>query len=86
MSSNGNVDLTNSSNDIDLDNKRIVDNFNDNNFKKELIKVLELGLERIGSKFLHFRYEKKDRLFHDIGYCFIGLASELISIKNDLKK
>ena len=47
MSSNGNVDLTNSSNDIDLDNKRIVDNFNDNNFKKELIKVLELGLERI---------------------------------------
>ena len=44
MSSNGNVDLTNSSNDIDLDNKRIVninyvDNFDDNNFKKELIKV-----------------------------------------------
>ena len=50
------------------------------------LEKLENIIERIGSKFLHLRYEEKDRLFNDIGYCFIGLASELRSIKNDLKK
>ena len=39
MSSNCNVDLTSSSNDINLAGKYYVND--DNNFKKELIKLLE---------------------------------------------
>ena len=45
MSSNGNDGLTSSSNDIDLACKYFVNNYDDNNFKKELIKVLEEGLK-----------------------------------------
>ena len=41
MSSNGNDGLTSSSNDINLAGKYYVND--DNNFKKELIKVLEEG-------------------------------------------
>ena len=42
MSSNGIVGLTSLSNDIDLVSKNYVNNnYDDNNFKKELIKVLE---------------------------------------------
>ena len=44
MSSNGNDGLTSSSNDIDLACKYFVNN-DDNNFKKELIKLLEEGLK-----------------------------------------
>ena len=47
MSSNGNDSLTSSSNDIDLACKYFVNNYDDNNFKKELIKVLEEGLKEI---------------------------------------
>ena len=45
MSSNGNDGLTNSSNDIELACKYFVNDYDDNNFKKELIKVLEEGLK-----------------------------------------
>ena len=45
MSSNGNDGLTSSSNDIDLACKYFVNNYDDNNFKKELIKLLEEGLK-----------------------------------------
>ena len=45
MSSNGNDSLTSSSNDIDLACKYFVNNYDDNNFKKELIKILEEGLK-----------------------------------------
>ena len=44
MSSNGNDGLTSSSDDIDLACKYFVNN-DDNNFKKELIKLLEEGLK-----------------------------------------
>ena len=50
MSSNTIVGLTNPSNDIDLDNKKIVNNNYDDNFKKELIKVLEEGLKEISER------------------------------------
>ena len=48
MSSNGIVGLTSLSNDIDLVSKNYVNNnYDDNDFKKELIKVLEEGLKEI---------------------------------------
>ena len=48
MSSNGNDGLTSSSNDINLASKYYVND--DNNFKKELIKVLEEGLKEISGR------------------------------------
>ena len=45
MSSNDIVGLTSLSNDIDLDN-----NYVNNNFKKELIKVLAEGLKEISER------------------------------------
>ena len=53
MSSNGNDSLTSSSNDIDLACKYFVNNYDDNNFKKELIKLLEglkEGLKEISGR------------------------------------
>ena len=51
MSSNGIVGLTSLSNDIDLVSKKYVNsNYVDNNFKKELIKVLEEGLKEISER------------------------------------
>ena len=52
MSSNGIVGLISPSNDIDLFGKKYVNNNNyvDNNFKKELIKVLEEGLKEISER------------------------------------
>ena len=51
MSSNTIVGLTNPSNDIDLDNKKIVNNnYDDNNFKKELTKVLKKGFNEISER------------------------------------
>ena len=50
MSSNGNDGLTSSSNDIDLACKYFVNNYDDNNFKKELIKLLEEGLKEISGR------------------------------------
>ena len=48
MSSNGNDGLTSSSNDINLAGKYYVND--DNNFKRELIKVLEEGLKEISGR------------------------------------
>ena len=50
MSSNGNDGLTSSSNDINLAGKYYVNNNDNNNFKKELIKVLEEGLKEISGR------------------------------------
>ena len=51
MSSNGIVGLTSLCNDIDLVSKKYVNNnYVDNNFKKELIKVLEEGLKEISER------------------------------------
>ena len=54
MSSNGIVGLTSLSNDIDLVSKNYVNNnYDDNNFKKELIKVLEKGLKEISERLFY---------------------------------
>ena len=45
MSSNGNDSLTSSSNDIDPACKYFVNDYDYDNFKKELINVLEEGLK-----------------------------------------
>ena len=50
MSSNGIVGSTSLSNDINLGGKYYVNNYDDNNFKKELIKVLEEGLKEISER------------------------------------
>ena len=50
MSSNGIVGLTSLSNDIDLAGKYYVKNYDDNNFKKEIIKFLEEGLKEISER------------------------------------
>ena len=50
MSSNGNDCLTTSSNDIDLACKYFVNDYNYDNFKKELIKLLEEGLKEISGR------------------------------------
>ena len=49
MNSNGIVGLNSLSNDIDLNNNHL-NNYFDNNFKKELIKVLEEGLKEISER------------------------------------
>ena len=46
----GNDGLTSSSNDIDLACKYFVNNYDVNNFKKELLKVLEEGLKEISGR------------------------------------
>ena len=45
MSSNGNDGLTSSSNDNDLVCKYFLNNYDDNNLKKELKKLLEEGIK-----------------------------------------
>ena len=50
MSSNGNDRLTSSSNDIDPACKYYVNDNDYDNFKKELIKVLEEGLKEISGR------------------------------------
>ena len=50
MSSNTIVGLTNPFNDNDLVCKNYVKNYVDNNFKEELIKVLEEGLKEISER------------------------------------
>ena len=49
MSSNDIVGLTSLSNDIDLGGKNVNINYDDN-FKKELLKVLEEGLKEISER------------------------------------
>ena len=50
MSSNGIVGSTSLSNDINLAGKYYVNYYDDNNFKKELIKVLDEGLKEISER------------------------------------
>ena len=50
MSSNGNDSLNSLSNDIDLACKYFVNDYDYNNFKKELIKLLEEGLKEISGR------------------------------------
>ena len=50
MSSNGNDGLTSSSNDNDLVCKYFHNNYDDNNLKKELKKLLEEGLKEISGR------------------------------------
>ena len=50
MSSNGNDSLTSSFNDIDPACKYYVNDYDYDNFKKELIKVLEEGLKEISGR------------------------------------
>ena len=51
MSSNGIVGLTSLSNYLDLVSEKYVNNnYDDNNFKRELIKVLEEGLREISER------------------------------------
>ena len=50
MNSNGNDGLTSSSNDNDLVCKYFLNNYDYNNFNKELIKLLEEGLKEISGR------------------------------------
>ena len=50
MSSNGNDGLTSSSNEISLGSKNYLNDYEDNNFKKELLKVLKEGLKEISGR------------------------------------
>ena len=65
MSSNGIVGLTSLSNDIDLVSEKYVNsNYVDNNFKKELIKVLEKGFNEISERlyYIEITIENKNDL------------------------
>ena len=61
MSSNGIDGLTSLSNNIDLDNKKIVNNNYDDNFKKELIKVLEKGFNQISGSLYSIEFTIKNK-------------------------
>ena len=60
MSSNGNDGLTNSSNEISLVSKNYLND--DNNFKKELLKVLEEGLKEISGRLYSIEVKIEKRL------------------------
>ena len=50
MSSNGNDSLNSLSNEISFVSKNYLNDYEDNNFKKELLKVLEEGLKEISGR------------------------------------
>ena len=50
MTSNGNDSLNSLSNEISLVSKNYLNDYEDNNFKKELLKVLEEGLKEISGR------------------------------------
>ena len=62
MSSNGIVGSTSLSNDINLAGKYYVNNYDDNNFKKELIKVLEEGLKEISENLYSIKVRIENKL------------------------
>ena len=63
MSSNDIVGLTSPSNDFDLVGKKFVNiNYDDNNFKKELIKVLEERLKEISERLCSIEFTIKNKL------------------------
>ena len=63
MSSNGIVGLTSLSNNIDLDNKKTVYNNYDDNFKKELIKVLKKGFNEISERLYSIKITIENKLW-----------------------
>ena len=80
MSLNGNVDL-NHKHVINLACEQ------DINFKKELIKVLEEGLEKLAFRFNELKFNRdKYTSYCEISFCFSDIANSLRKIKNDLKK
>ena len=62
MSSNGIVGSPSLSNDINLAGKYYVNNYDDNNFKKELIKVLEEGLKEISENLYSIKVRIENKL------------------------
>ena len=62
MSSKGNDSLTSSSNDINPACKYYVNDYNYNNFKKELIKVLEERLKEISGRLYSIEAKIEKRL------------------------
>ena len=62
MSSNGNDGLNILPKDIDLNNKRINNKYDENNFKKELIKVLEEGLNEISERLYSIEVSIENKL------------------------
>ena len=72
--------------DSDLVSKTYVNSnyLDNNNVKKELIKVLEKGLERIASKFLTIENEEIYLLLNDIRFSFLVLVTELKSLRNKI--
>ena len=86
MNSNSSVPIIKTSN-IDMNNHLIFDtgdSIENNKFKKELIKVLEKGLERIASKFLAIENEEIYLLLDDIRFSFLVLVTELKSLRNKI--
>ena len=84
MSSNGNVGLIRLSNDIDLNHKHIINLGceQDINFKKELIKVLEEGLEKLAFTFNELKCNRdKYSSYSEISFCFKDIANSLRKIK-----
>ena len=71
MSTNDIVDL-NHKHIINLDCEKV------NNFKKELINVLEEGFEKLAFKFSMLKYEGDElNKYRDISYCFRSIANDL---------
>ena len=62
MSLNGNDSLTSSSNDIDPACKYYVNDYDYDNFKKELIKVLEEGLKEISGRLFSIEVKIENKL------------------------
>ena len=70
-------------NDINLNNKRInLGCEQDINFKKELIKVLEEGLEKLAFTFNELKFNRdKYSSYSEISFCFKDIANSLRKIK-----
>ena len=62
MSSNGNDSLNSLSNEISLVSKNYLNDYEDNNFKKELLKVLEEGLKEISGRLYSIEVKIEKRL------------------------
>ena len=83
MSSNCNVDITRTFNDIDLAGKYFVKSSE----VFDLIGNIEERLEKIASRFSALNYERnKDIIYYEIGFCFRDIANNLREIKKGLNK
>ena len=71
-------------NGIDLNHKCIInlDCEQDNNFKKELIKVLEEGFKRLEYSFSSLRFKEEDYFkYNEICSCLNSIVKDLREIK-----